>query len=167
MGYSPFPILEERWLPHLERIRDQGNHDLQRVRGAIAGTAGQDYGRHFGTRIPDELTRIAGQRHEQVVRRSAMQTTLARTSLPNWVKGSLEARVTSIESNSRKGTRRCVPETRPSHGGTALQDSALQQPKEQLQREAACGVSGEATRGVLKSHCSTRVDPRLCHLLRP
>jgi len=35
MGYSPFPILEERWLPHLGQVRSQDDHDLQRVRGAI------------------------------------------------------------------------------------------------------------------------------------
>jgi uncharacterized protein (DUF1810 family) len=36
MGYQPFPILEERWLPHLGGVRGQDEHDLQSVRGAIA-----------------------------------------------------------------------------------------------------------------------------------
>jgi hypothetical protein len=41
MGYSPFPILEERWLPHLGGVRSQDEHDLQRVRGAIAWLRGR------------------------------------------------------------------------------------------------------------------------------
>ncbi len=36
MGFSPTPILEERWLPHHDQVTDKDNHDLQRLRGAIA-----------------------------------------------------------------------------------------------------------------------------------